>query len=218
MGWICFSKHLFRCRCALWWLVLASSCFFLACRPAPARPPAPVHPSEPISSYLEPSPLQLTFHPVGRLPIPFLEPSALSLTPPSARFTLAEDATDSLTNLALAPDDVENGWAWVLDVFQHLPECDRAVFIDQVAMLTPLSMWSRLDPVLDQPNWGAEVQDRLFHRLLELPLSMQLPRLVRLAMNPCHPSSSKANALLQSYFPDIRPQDYPAYLGRISQP
>jgi len=120
--------------------------------------------------------------------------------------------------MTLAPQDVENGWGWALDVFQHLPERDRAPFIDQVAMLTPLPMWNRLDPILDQPNWGAEVQDRLFHRLLELPLSMQLPRLVRLAMNPYHPSSGKANALLQSYFPDIRPRDYPAYLGRISQP
>ena len=220
MRWICFSKHLFRCRYALWWMALPSSCFFLACRPAPApaRPPAPVHPSEPISLCPESSPLQLTFHPVGRLPTPFFEPSAVGVAPPSARFTLAEDATDSLTNLALAPDDVENGWAWALDVFQHLPERDRAPFIDQVAMLTPLAQWNRLDPILDQPQWGPEVQDRLFHRLLELPLPMQLPRLVRLAMNPYHPSSSKANALLQSYFPDIRPQDYPAYLGRMSQP
>jgi hypothetical protein len=54
--------------------------------------------------------------------------------------------------------------------------------------------------------------------LLDLPLALQLPRLVRLAMNPYHPSSTKANALLQSYFPDIRSRDYPAYLGRISQP
>jgi hypothetical protein len=120
--------------------------------------------------------------------------------------------------MALTPEDVENGWNWSLDVFRQLPERDRARFIDQVAMLTPLSMWNRLDPILDQPNWGAEVQDRLFHRLLELPLSMQIPRLVRLAMNPYHSSSGKANALLKSYFPDISPRDYPAYLGRISQP
>ena len=132
--------------------------------------------------------------------------------------TLTQDASDSLANLVLAPEDSENGLDWALDVFRQLPECDRASFIDQVAMLTPLSMWSRLDPILDQPNWGTEVQDRLFHRLLELPLPMQLPRLVRLAMKPYHPSSSKANALLQSYFPDITPQDYPAYLGRMSQP
>ena len=218
MRWICFSKHLCSCRYTLWWIALPSFCFFLACRPAPTRLPAPVIIPEPISLCPESSPVQLTFRPVGRLPIPFFEPSSLSLAPPSARFTLAEDATDSLANLALAPDDVENGWAWALDVFQHLPECDRAPFIDQVAMLTPLAQWNRLDPILDQPQWGPEVQDRLFHRLLDLPLALQIPRLVRLAMNPYHPSSGKANALLQSYFPDIRPQDYPAYLGRMSQP
>jgi hypothetical protein len=131
---------------------------------------------------------------------------------------LTEDASDSLTNMALAPEDVANGWNWALDVFRQLPERDRAPFIDQVATLTPLSMWDRLDPILDQPNWGAEVQDRLFHRLLELPLPMQLPRLIRLAMNPYHPSYLKANALLQFYFPEISPRDYPSYLRRISQP
>jgi hypothetical protein len=143
-----------------------------------------------------------------------LIPTALTPIPT----TLTDDAADALINMTLAPQDVENGWGWAMDVFQQLPERDRAPFIDQVAMLTPLSMWRRLDPILDQPNWGTEVQDRLFHRLLELPFSMQLPRLVRLAMNPYHPSSGKANALLQSYFPDISPRDYPAYLGRISQP
>jgi hypothetical protein len=54
--------------------------------------------------------------------------------------------------------------------------------------------------------------------LLDLPLALQIPRLVRLAMNPYHPSSNKANALLESYFPEISPQDYPAYLRRMSQP
>lgn len=164
-------------------------------------------------------PLQLNFSPACRIRI--APTSGMTPIPPSPTpipTTLTEDAADSLINMTLAPQDVENGWGWALEVFQHLPERDRAPFIDQVAMLTPLSMWGRLDPILDQPNWGTEVQDRLFHRLLELPLSMQLPRLVRLAMNPYHPSSSKANALLQSYFPDIRPRDYPAYLGRISQP
>ena len=218
MRWICFSKHLFSCRYALWWLALPSSFFYLACRPAPARLPAPVVIPETISLCPEFSPVELTFRPVGRLPIPFFEPSALSLPPTSARLSLAEDARDSLTNLALAPDDVENGWAWALDVFQHLPECDRAPFIDQVAMLTPLAQWNRLDPILDQTQWGPEVQDRLFHRLLDLPLALQIPRLVRLAMNPYHPSSNKANALLESYFPEISPQDYPAYLRRMSQP
>ena len=140
----------------------------------------------------------------------------LASTPIS--MTLTQDASDSLANLVLAPEDSENGLDWALDVFRQLPESDRASFIDQVAMLTPLSMWSRLDPILDQPNWGTEVQDRLFYRLLELPLPMQLPRLVRLAINPYHPSSSKANGLLQSYFPDISPRDYPGYLGRMSQP
>jgi len=165
------------------------------------------------------TPLQLDFSPACRIrinPTSILSPIPTAPTPIPT--TLTDDAADSLINMTLAPQDVENGWGWALDVFQHLPERDRAPFIDQVAMLTPLSMWSRLDPILDQPNWGTEVQDRLFHRLLELPLSMQLPRLVRLAMNPYHPSSGKANALLQSYFPDISPRDYPAYLGRISQP
>jgi hypothetical protein len=53
---------------------------------------------------------------------------------------------------------------------------------------------------------------------LELPLPMQLPRLLRLAMNPYHPSSAKANALLQSYFPDISPLDYSSYYHRITKP
>jgi hypothetical protein len=120
--------------------------------------------------------------------------------------------------MTLAPQDVENGWGWALDVFEKLPERDRAPFIDQVAMLTPLAQWNRLDPILHQPQWGPEVQDRLFHRLLDLPLALQIPRLVRLAMNPYHPSSNKANALLESYFPEISLQDYPAYLRRMSQP
>jgi len=164
-------------------------------------------------------PLQLNFSPACRIriaPTSDLTP----ITPPStpSPTTLTDDAADSLINMALAPQDVEDGWGWALDVLQHLPERDRAAFIDQVAMLTPLAQWNRLDPILDQPQWGPEVQDRLFHRLLDLPLALQIPRLVRLAMNPYHPSSTKANALLQSYFPDIRSRDYPAYLGRISQP
>jgi hypothetical protein len=165
------------------------------------------------------APLQLNFSPECRIRI--APTSVLTPIPPAPTpipTTLTEDAAGSLINMTLAPQDVENGWDWALDVFQQLPERDRAPFIDQVAMLTPLSMWNRLDPILDQPNWGPEVQDRLFHRLIELPLPMQLPRVVRLAMNPYHPSSSKANALLQSYFPDISPRDYPSYLGRISQP
>jgi hypothetical protein len=168
---------------------------------------------------LDPSPLQLNFSPACRIriaPTSVLTPIPLAPTPIPT--TLTEDAAGSLINMTLAPQDVENGWDWALDVFQQLPERDRAPFIDQVAMLTPLSMWNRLDPILDQPNWGPEVQDRLFHRLIELPLPMQLSRLLRLAMNPYHPSSIKANALLQSYFPDISPRDYPSYLGRISQP
>ena len=164
-------------------------------------------------------PLQLNFSPACRIRIApsssqSLIPTALTPIPT----TLTDDAADALINMTLAPQDVENGWGWALDVLQHLPERDRAPFIDQVAMLTPLFMWNRLDPILDQPNWGAEVQDRLFHRLLELPLSMQIPRLVRLAMNPNHPSSNKANILLQSYFPEIRPRDYPVNLGQMSQP
>lgn len=165
------------------------------------------------------TPLQLNFSPACRIRIaPTSGLPPIPTTPTPIPTTLTDDAADSLINMTLAPQDVENGWGWALDVFQQLPERDRAPFIDQVAMLTPLSMWNRLDPILDQPNWGAEVQDRLFHRLLELPLSMQLPRLVRLAMNSYHPSSGKANALLQSYFPDITPRDYPTYLGRMSQP
>jgi hypothetical protein len=166
-----------------------------------------------------PAPLQLDFSPVCLIRIgPISGMTSPPLSSTSISPTLTQDASDSLANMVLAPADAENGWNWAMDVFQQLPERDRAPFIDQVAMLTPLPMWSRLDPILDQPNWGAEVQDRLFHRLLELPLSMQFPRLVRMAMNPYHPSSSKANALLQSYFPDISPRNYPAYLGRISQP
>jgi hypothetical protein len=165
------------------------------------------------------TPLQLNFSPACRIRIaPTLTLSPIPTPPTPIPTTLTDDVADALINMTLAPQDVENGWGWALDVFQHLPERDRAPFIDQVAMLTPLPMWNRLDPILDQPNWGADVQDRLFHRLLELPISMQLPRLVRLAMNPNHPSSGKANALLQAYFPDITPRDYPSYLGRMSQP
>lgn len=165
------------------------------------------------------TPLQLNFSPACRIRInPTSSLSPIPTAPTPIPTTLTDHATDSLINMTLAPQDVENGWGWALDVFQQLPERDRAPFIDQLAMLTPLSMWSRLDPILEQPSYGAEVQDRLFHRLLELPLSMQLPRLIRLAMNLQHPSSRKANALLQSYFPDISPRDYPAYFGRMSKP
>ncbi|NDB96367.1 MAG: hypothetical protein EBZ78_09445 [Verrucomicrobia bacterium] len=167
---------------------------------------------------MQSSPLRLAFFPVAR--IRFASSPSTPSFPPGAVatcFTLADDATDSLANLTLAPEDEGNGLDWALDVFRQLPEPQRATFIDQVAMLTPLSMWNRLDPILNQPSWGSEVQDRLFHRLLELPLPMQLPRLIRLAMNPSHPSSSRANTLLQSYFPEIVAWDYPAYLRRIPQ-
>ena len=191
------------------------------CSKVPEYKPATPPPDSLTRTIAQPDyiPLQLNFSPACRIRI--ASTSGMTPIPPSPTpipTTLTEDAADSLINMTLAPQDVENGWGWALDVFQHLPERDRAPFIDQVAMLTPLSMWNRLDPILDQPNWGADVQDRLFHRLLELPISMQLPRLVRLAMNPYHPSSGKANALLQAYFPDITPRDYPSYLGRISQP
>jgi len=191
------------------------------CSKVPEHKPATPPPNSLTRTIAQPDhiPLQLNFSPACRIRI--APTSGMTPIPPSPTpipTTLTEDAADSLTNMTLAPKDVENGWGWAFDVFQHLPERDRAPFIDQVAMLTPLSMWNRLDPILDQPNWGVDVQERLFHRLLELPLSMQLPRLVRLAMNPYHSSSGKANALLQSYFPDITPRDYPSYLGRMSQP
>lgn len=200
-------------------LILSTA--FLGCGEGP-KPQPITKPSNSIPyKFPQPgsAPLQLSFSPACRILI--APTSVLTPIPPAPTpilTTLTDDASDSLINMTLAPQDVENGWGWALDVFQQLPERDRAPFIDQVAMLTPLSMWGRLDPILDQPNWGPEVQDRLFHRLLELPLPMQLPRLVRLAMNPYHPSSGKAKALLQSYFPDISPQDYPAYLGRMSEP
>jgi len=191
------------------------------CSKVPEHKPATPPPDSLARTIAHPDyiPLQLNFSPACRIRI--APTSGMTPIPPSPTpipTTLTEDAADSLINMTLAPQDVENGWGWALDVFQHLPERDRAPFIDQVAMLTPLPMWNRLDPILDQPNWGVDVQDRLFHRLLELPISMQLPRLVRLAMNPYHSSSGKANALLQAYFPDITPRDYPSYLGRISQP
>ena len=194
---------------------------FLGCGGGP-KPQPITKPSNLITyKFPQPSsaPLQLSFSPACRIrmaPTSSLTFVPLASTPIS--MTLTQDASDSLANLVLAPEDSENGLDWALDVFRQLPDSDRASFIDQVAMLTPLSMWNRLDPILDQPNWGTEVQDRLFYRLLELPLPMQLPRLVRLAINPYHPSSSKANGLLQSYFPDISPRDYPGYLGRMSQP
>ena len=194
---------------------------FWGCGKVPEKKSPTIPPSSVARKITQPdsTPIQLNFSPTCRIRI--APTSDLAPIPPATTpipTTLTEDASDCLANMALTPEDVENGWNWSLDVFRQLPERDRAPFIDQLAMLTPLSMWNRLDPILDQPNWGAEVQDRLFHRLLELPLSMQIPRLVRLAMNPSHPSSNKANILLQSYFPEIRPRDYPAYLGQMSQP
>lgn len=135
--------------------------------------------------------------------------------PPSGNSQLSEDAADSLHNLVLAPEDVENGWTWAWGIFQAMPPELRPAFIDQVASVTPAWAWGRLDPILFQPGWGPDVLNLLYQRMLDLPLFEQLPRLLLLAKNPAHPCHERARGLLQSYFPEVRPGQYEEYQLRI---
>ena len=141
----------------------------------------------------------------------FLPPNELA----GQHWNSKEDVQDCLQNLAHAPEDLENGVGWAWDILRALPVNERPIFLDQVLPLLPLWAWPRVDPILPDVSCGEEVQAVLFRRLLETPLPTQAPRLVRIAANPNHPSKPKADALLQSYFPEIPPGDYPAYQARV---
>jgi len=146
-------------------------------------------------------------------------PNFLPLNNPAPEpWNSTEDVRDCLQNLAHAPEDLENGVGWAWDILRALPVNERAIFLDQVLPLLPLWAWPRVDPILLDPSWDPEVQAVLFRRLLETPFSNQAPRLVRIAANPYHPSKPQADALLQSYFPEIPPGDYPAYQARVQGP
>lgn len=155
----------------------------------------------------------------SRLPLLLLPGEyTLALPPPLPRdagFYIDQDAADSLHNLVMAPEDIENGWGWAWDLFQVMPTELRPTFIDQVASVTPAWAWGRLDPILTNPGWGPDVLNVLYRRLLDLPLSEQLPRLLQLAKNSAHPCHERAQSLLQSYFPEVRPDQYEAYRMRI---
>lgn len=136
---------------------------------------------------------------------------------PTSNFQLTEDATDSLHNLVLAPEDWENGWGWARDVFQAMSPELRSAYIDQVASVTPAWAWGRLDSILDQPGWGPDVLHALYNRMLELPLSEQLPRLLRIAKNRSHPCWEQADSLLQVYLPNIANGNHGVYQRRINE-
>jgi len=87
-----------------------------------------------------------------------------------------------------------------------------------VLTLLPPWAWPEVDPILMEPSWGAEVHATLLRRLVETPAPILWPRLVRIATNPYHPSKPAADTLLQSYFPEIQPGNYPAYLSRVQKP
>ncbi len=150
-----------------------------------------------------------------------LLPGEFTLAPPPSipsHLPLDEDAADSLHNLAVAPEDLVNGWEWAWDIFRNLPPDERPAFLDQIASLTPVWAWNRLDPILDNPAWGTEVQQVLWRRLLELPLEHQLPRILRIARNPSHPCRDQAESLLRAYFPEISPVRYEEYYYKINVP
>jgi hypothetical protein len=155
-----------------------------------------------------------------RLPLR-LTPGEFTLAAPPAALIpppLDEDAADSLHNLAVAPEDLANGWEWAWDIFRNLPPDERPAFLDQIASLTPVWAWNRLDPILENPAWGTEVQQALWRRLLELPLENQLPRILQIARNPSHPCRDQAESLLRAYFPEISPGRYDEYYNKISVP
>ena len=146
---------------------------------------------------------------------PILQPGELTLAlppcPAAPTPSLDQDAMDSLHNMAIAPDDLENGWHWAREVLRNLPTQQQPAFLDQLASLTPARYWDRLDPVLYNPAWGQEILQTLFRRLLTLPLSDQLPRLVRIAENGTHPCRIEAESLLRAYFPQVQPGQFGEY-------
>jgi len=154
-----------------------------------------------------------------RLPFPVLFGEYTLALPPSfldpVTISLEQDAADSLHNLVLAPEDWENGWGWAWDVFRAMPPELRSSYIDKVASVTPAWAWGRLDPILNQPGWGPDVLHALYNRMLGLPMSEQLPRLLRIAKNRTHPCWEQADSLLQAYFPDIESGNYKLYQRHI---
>ena len=155
----------------------------------------------------------------SRLPLQIL-PGEFTLAPPPeiipVNFPAEEDARDSLHNLAIAPEDEENGWNWAWEVFCHLPAADRPGFIDEIASLTPPWAWDRLDSILQNPAWGTEVLQVLWQRLLDLPLELQGPRILQIAQNPSHPCRHQAASLLQAYFPEVPAGSYEIYRRRTA--
>jgi hypothetical protein len=150
-----------------------------------------------------------------------LLPGEFTLAPPPSapsHYPLDEDAADSLLNMAMAPEDLANGWEWAWDVFRNLPSEDRPAFVGQIASLTPAWAWDRLDPILDNPAWGTEVLQALWRRLLDLPMENQLPRILRIAQNSSHPCHDQAASILRAYFPEISPGRYDEYYYKISPP
>ncbi len=173
-----------------------------------------------ISNRTEVTPLQLPFENPGRgrLRYPGSGTAFPLSSPNSASWDWPADSADCLQNLALAPEDRENGRDWAWDILRSLPPGERSAFLDQVLTLLPIWAWTELDPILMEPSWGPEVHATLFRRLVETPGPIQWPRLVRIAANPYHPSKPAADALLQSYFPEIQPGNYSAYLSRVQTP
>lgn len=133
---------------------------------------------------------------------------------PEAYYTQPE-SFHPLYNLAVNPEDAENGWEWAWEAFLLLSPEQRPAYLDQIASLTPAWAWAKLDVVLQNAAWGPDVLRPLFQRLLDLPPQDQLPRLWSLAQNRSHPCREQADSLLQSYFPDVRPGQYQEYRARI---
>lgn len=178
------------------------------------------HPDVCVSSpdRLSPVPELLEKNTPPRLPL-VIAPGELTLAPPFPATitpnTWHQDAADSLHNMALAPDDVENGWGWAVELFYILPLDERPPFIDQAASLTPRRAWRLLDPILLDPAQCEEVLQTLYRRLLDLPPSEQFPRLLQIAQIPFHPCREQATSLLQAYFPEIPPGRYEEFFQKI---
>lgn len=187
----------------------------------PAKTSTPIAPHPALSSTNRLPPAEFQHEPTHRLSLEIV-PGAFTLALAPAvlpnHVSPGDDAQDTLHNLAVAPEDLENGWHWAWDIFRNLPPESRAGFLDQVASLTPAWAWSRLDPILQEPAWGTEIMQTLWRRLLDLPLDSQLPRILQIARNPQHPCREQADSLLRTYFPDIQPGNYEEYRVRIVPP
>lgn len=157
--------------------------------------------------------------PDPRLSFPVLSGEYILAVSPSflknAPLSLEQDAADSLHNLVLAPEDGENGWGWAWDVLRAMAPELRSAYLDQAASVTPVWAWSYLDPILQNPAWGVDVQQALWRRLMDLPLEAQLSRILLIARNPAHPCRDQADSLLQAYYPDVQPGHYEHYQARI---